>query len=79
MAFSNIRNFQPGTAFFPALSISHGERSELNFGSQPFRYAVAGFQPIQVMPSCTSCDLHARITSVRQAAMQSCVPSNLRL
>jgi len=60
VAFSNIRNFQPGAAFFPALSISHGERSELNFGSQPFRYPVEGFQPIQVKIAAPPCNKSVR-------------------
>ena len=82
VAFSNIRNLQPGAAFFPALSISHGERSELNFGSQPFRYPVDGYQPIQVStsryfhvvsPSCLSaaCGIVPLASSYCHVTMQA--------
>ena len=81
VAFSNVRNLQPGTAFFPALSISHGERSELNFGSQPFRYPVEGYQPIQVtilqtslLARCTwPCVVMSTSPPVPAPALQSCM------
>ena len=50
VAFSNIRRFGKGLAYFPALSISHGEHSTLNFGATPFQYPVEGFRPLQDPP-----------------------------
>ena len=50
-AFSNARHLQPGAAFFPAVSISHGEQCELNFGGRPLRYPVPGYSPIQDPPA----------------------------
>lgn len=50
-AFSNVRHLQPGAAFFPAVSISHGEQCELNLGGRPLRYPVEGYAPIQQPPA----------------------------
>ena len=36
--------------YYPAISLSQGERCDLNFGGKPFRYPVEGFQPIQAPP-----------------------------
>ena len=49
-AFSQVRRYQKGIAYFPALSLSHGERCRLNFGGRPFQYPVAGFVPLQRPP-----------------------------
>ena len=50
VAFKNVRRHMPGIAYFPAFSLSHGERCVTNFGSMPFRYPVSGFKPIQEPP-----------------------------
>lgn len=50
MAFDKVRRFGKGLAYFPALSISHGENSTLNFGGTPLRYPQEGFQPLQQAP-----------------------------
>ncbi|GBG60376.1 hypothetical protein CBR_g4334 [Chara braunii] len=47
VAFSQVRTEY---AYFPAVSILHGERCELNFGGRPFRYPVEGFAPLQEPP-----------------------------
>ncbi|KNC85365.1 hypothetical protein, variant 1 [Sphaeroforma arctica JP610] len=48
VAFSNIRCGERGLAFFPALSMSHLEKCDMNFGHKPFRYPMAGYRPLQV-------------------------------
>lgn len=50
VAFKGVRRHMPGMAYFPAFSLSHGERCVTNFGSVPFRYPVQGFKPIQDPP-----------------------------
>lgn len=50
MAFNNVRRFGNGLAYFPALSLSHGEHCTLNFGSTPFQYPIDGFRPLQDPP-----------------------------
>ena len=57
VAFRNVRSAVSGDksrssllAYFPALSLSHGERCELNFGAKPFRYPVEGFEPLHQPP-----------------------------
>lgn len=66
VAFRNVRSAVSGErsrrsmlAYFPALSLSHGERCELNFGSKPFRYPVEGFTPLET-PSDGSTSCRAR-------------------
>jgi Kip1 ubiquitination-promoting complex protein 1 len=39
-----------GHGYYPAVSLSDGERCFLNFGSHPFVYPVEGFNPIQAPP-----------------------------
>ncbi|KAG9151750.1 hypothetical protein Leryth_002032 [Lithospermum erythrorhizon] len=50
-AFSGIRKIAPGLGYFPALSLSHGESCELNFGDYPFRYPIKDYLPIVCPPS----------------------------
>lgn len=50
VAFRGIRKMVPGLGYYPALSLSLGERCELNFGAHPFRYPIQGFLPIQAPP-----------------------------
>ncbi|XP_049387197.1 E3 ubiquitin-protein ligase RKP isoform X1 [Solanum stenotomum] len=59
VAFIGIRKMVPGLGYYPAISLSQGERCELNFGEIPFRYPVKGFLPIQPPPtkSSTATDL----------------------
>ncbi|CAH1436824.1 unnamed protein product [Lactuca virosa] len=51
VAFTGIRKRVPGLGYYPAISLSQGERCDLNFGARPFRHSVEGFQPIQAPPS----------------------------
>ena len=48
LAFDNVVVHTPGLAYFPALSLSTGERCYVNFGSKPFKYPVPGFAPVQL-------------------------------
>ncbi|KAL4578054.1 hypothetical protein LXL04_014169 [Taraxacum kok-saghyz] len=50
VAFTGIRKMVPGLGYYPAVSLSQGERCDLNFGAHPFRHPVEGFQPIQAPP-----------------------------
>ncbi|XP_010681095.2 E3 ubiquitin-protein ligase RKP [Beta vulgaris subsp. vulgaris] len=54
VAFAGIRKMNPGLGYFPAVSLSQGERCDLNFGARPFKYPIEGFLPLQVPPSATS-------------------------
>ncbi|KAH7859705.1 hypothetical protein Vadar_004574 [Vaccinium darrowii] len=51
IAFSGIRRMVPGLGYYPAISLSQGERCEINFGGRPFKYPIDGFVPIQSPPS----------------------------
>lgn len=48
----------PGFGYFPAISLSQGERCELNFGSRPFKYPVEGYLPFQAPPSINVFAVH---------------------
>lgn len=48
-AFSNIER-GPGLALFPAASLAVNEIIIANFGGSPFRYPVAGYNPLQEKP-----------------------------
>lgn len=50
IAYSSVRTLKTGLGYFPAISLSHGERCHLNFGSQPFRCPIEGFKPLQAHP-----------------------------
>lgn len=52
VAFARVRSLQPHLAYFPAVSLSHAERAELNFGATPLTYPVPGYQPVQVRRGC---------------------------
>lgn len=54
VAFGGIRKMVPGLGYYPAISLSQGERCELNFGGLPFKYPIKGFLPIQAPPSSLS-------------------------
>nr|GMC63097.1 E3 ubiquitin-protein ligase RKP [Ipomoea batatas] len=58
VAFSGIRKMAPGLGYYPAISLSQGERCELNFGAVPFKYPVKGFLPIQAPPSTKTLSTH---------------------
>lgn len=58
VAFDGIRKMVPGLGYYPAISLSQGERCELNFGGRPFRYPIEGFLPIQDLPSTNSLAVH---------------------
>jgi len=53
VAFSNVRFGENavGLAYFPAISLSFGEKCYLNFGSRPFEYPVENFMPLQNVQS----------------------------
>ncbi|KAK4382985.1 E3 ubiquitin-protein ligase RKP [Sesamum angolense] len=51
VAFGGVRKMVPGLGYYPAISLSQGERCELNFGGRPFKYPIKGFLPIQGPPS----------------------------
>ncbi|KAF5749930.1 E3 ubiquitin-protein ligase RKP [Tripterygium wilfordii] len=50
LAFDGIRKMGPGFGYYPAISISQGERCELNFGARPFRFPIEGYFPLQASP-----------------------------
>lgn len=54
VAFHGIRKMRPGRGYYPAISLSQGERCELNFGARPFKYPIEGFLPLQAPPSLNS-------------------------
>ena len=60
VALGPITNLRTGLAYFPALSISIGERVRVNFGNWKFRYPVPGYSPLQLAPS--SCPKAAYLT-----------------
>jgi Kip1 ubiquitination-promoting complex protein 1 len=51
VAYDGVRTLEPKQGYFPAISLSHSERCELNFGGRPFKYPVDGFLPIQAPPT----------------------------
>lgn len=51
VAFHGIRKMGPGFGYYPAVSLSQGERCELNFGARPFKYPIKGYLPLQAPPS----------------------------
>lgn len=51
VAFHGIRKMGPNLGYYPAISLSQGERCELNFGARPFKYPIEGFLPLQGPPS----------------------------
>ncbi|XP_022741612.1 E3 ubiquitin-protein ligase RKP isoform X2 [Durio zibethinus] len=54
LAFSGIRKMGPGFGYYPAVSLSQGERCELNFGTRPFKYPIDGYLPLQAPPFFSS-------------------------
>eukprot|EP01018_Ginkgo_biloba_P039209 Gb_19146 [translate_table: standard] len=50
VAFETVRKMECELGYFPAISLSQGERCDLNFGARPFKYPVEGFLPIQEPP-----------------------------
>lgn len=51
VAFHGIRKMGAGVGYYPAISLSQGERCELNFGGRPFKYPIEGFLSLQAPPS----------------------------
>ncbi|KAB2597297.1 E3 ubiquitin-protein ligase RKP-like [Pyrus ussuriensis x Pyrus communis] len=49
-AFHGIRKMGPGSGYYPAVSLSQGERCELNFGARPFRFPIERYLPLQAPP-----------------------------
>ncbi|XP_015890975.3 E3 ubiquitin-protein ligase RKP isoform X1 [Ziziphus jujuba] len=54
VAFHGIRKMGPGDGYYPAISLSPGERCELNFGARPFKYPIEGYRPLQAPPPVNS-------------------------
>ncbi|KAL5555872.1 hypothetical protein UlMin_038108 [Ulmus minor] len=54
VAFCGIRKMGVGVGYYPAISLSQGERCELNFGARPFKYPIDGYLPLQAPPSVNS-------------------------
>lgn len=50
LAFDGVKTPTPAEGYYPAISLSHGERCELNFGGRPFKYPIAGYAPVQAPP-----------------------------
>ncbi|KAK4765336.1 hypothetical protein SAY86_026426 [Trapa natans] len=50
IAFDSIRQMEPRGGYYPATSLSQGERCEFNFGARPFRYPIKGYLPLQSPP-----------------------------
>lgn len=48
VAFKGIKIGE--NAYFPAVSLSYGERCTFNFGSKPFAYPIENFLPLQAPP-----------------------------
>ncbi|KAI3996293.1 hypothetical protein MKX01_026761 [Papaver californicum] len=51
VAFDGVRKMGAGLGYFPAVSLSQGERCDLNFGARPFKYPIKGFIPLQAPPT----------------------------
>ncbi|KAF6149306.1 hypothetical protein GIB67_026162 [Kingdonia uniflora] len=58
LAFDKIRKMGPGLGYYPAISLSQGERCSLNFGALPFKYPIEGFLSLQSPPSVNSLATH---------------------
>ncbi|XP_010261124.1 PREDICTED: E3 ubiquitin-protein ligase RKP isoform X2 [Nelumbo nucifera] len=58
VAFYGVSKMGPGLGYYPAISLSRGERCNLNFGALPFRYPIKGFQPLQNSPSVNPLATH---------------------
>lgn len=54
VAFRGIRKMGQGSGYYPAVSLSQGERCELNFGGRPFKFPIQGYLPLQAPPSLNS-------------------------
>eukprot|EP00249_Psilotum_nudum_P024720 c29275_g1_i2 orf=485-4546(+) len=50
VAFDGVGSVMPKLPYYPAISLSQGERCELNFGARPFKYPIKGFFAIQASP-----------------------------
>ncbi|XRA97558.1 E3 ubiquitin-protein ligase RKP [Pycnococcus provasolii] len=60
-AFSSVRRARPMLAYYPAVSLSQGERSEVNVGERPFLYPVEGHTPLCYPPSDDRCKVCMRL------------------
>ncbi|KAI3775874.1 hypothetical protein L1987_45630 [Smallanthus sonchifolius] len=58
VAFNGIKKTVPGLGYYPAISLSQGERCDINFGGRPFRYPIQEFHPIQIPPSTNQLAAH---------------------
>eukprot|EP00262_Sarcandra_glabra_P006517 TRINITY_DN18852_c0_g1_i1.p1 TRINITY_DN18852_c0_g1~~TRINITY_DN18852_c0_g1_i1.p1 ORF type:complete len:1277 (+),score=188.71 TRINITY_DN18852_c0_g1_i1:281-4111(+) len=56
VAYDRVTKIGPGCGYYPAISLSQGERCSVNFGAHPFKYPVPGFSPLQAPPAI---NLHA--------------------
>ncbi|XP_068638077.1 E3 ubiquitin-protein ligase RKP-like [Aristolochia californica] len=51
VAFDKVRKMAPGFGYYPAISLSQGERCDINFGGHSFRYPIEGYCPLELLPS----------------------------
>ncbi|XP_043721494.1 E3 ubiquitin-protein ligase RKP-like [Telopea speciosissima] len=58
VAFDNVRKMAPGLGYYPAISLSQGERCVLNFGTHPFKYPIEGFHSLQGPPTVSPLATH---------------------
>ncbi|XP_024400550.1 E3 ubiquitin-protein ligase RKP [Physcomitrium patens] len=81
VAYDKIRAVDPKDGYYPAISLSHGERCELNFGGRPFMYPVEGFSPIQLPPTVEVGDMENEMNSVcdRAKFLLGCLQRLVRL
>ncbi|MCO5588942.1 hypothetical protein L7F22_042904 [Adiantum nelumboides] len=50
VAFTEVGHSEPKFPYYPAISLSQGERCDLNLGGRPLRYPAENFQPLQAPP-----------------------------
>ncbi|XP_073388310.1 E3 ubiquitin-protein ligase RKP [Physcomitrium patens] len=81
VAYDSIRELEPKEGYYPAISLSYGERCELNFGGRPFRYPVEGFSSIQLPPTVQVNDNEHEMVSVsgRAKFLLSCLQRLVQL
>ena len=78
VAFDGVRNLDPNFGYFPAISLSQGERCDLNFGSRTFKYPIEGFLPIQAPPK-TKDGEHVALVSELTTYLLKCLTRLVKL
>ena len=62
-AFRNIRTMKEDLGYFPAISLSEGERCTFNFGTKPFHFPVEGYKSCEPRPTEVERQLVQYLTS----------------